>query len=94
MQQLAWPWSAWLRTLEAQSDSSVAWLRLEALGDSRTLRLQGESTTMQDATGFVQRLQQAPWVESVALSSHDAGSSAQDGQALQFSVDVRWKLQP
>jgi len=93
-QQLNLPWSAWLHTLEAQSDASVAWSRLEAQGESRTFRLQGESKSMEDATGFVRRLQQATWVESAALSEHDTGRSGQDVTAIQFSVDVRWKAAP
>ena len=93
-QNLNSPWSAWLNTLEAQSDASVAWARLEAQGESRTFRLQGETKSMEDATSFVRRLQQAAWVASAALSEHDSGRVGQDGTAIQFSVDVHWKVTP
>ena len=78
---------------QAAAHQQVGLLRLEADGNTRTLRLTAQARNFTAARNFVEQLQRIAPVTAVSLSSHEAAADA--GQpVLRFQVEVLWKALP
>ncbi|MBT3067993.1 PilN domain-containing protein [Rhodoferax sp. U11-2br] len=89
--QLQLPWDAVLHEIETHTGPTVALLDIEAQGQTRTLRLMGETKTMSDAVAYVGRLRDSSLLDTANLSHHEerqAGSVV----VIRFSVDATWKV--
>lgn len=87
------PWDSVLTGIESAMTGDVALLALEARGETRVLRLQGEARDMPALAKLVDRLRQQPSLQSAVLVSHEAQS---EGAAswLRFAIDAQWEVSP
>lgn len=82
------PWSALLGELELATDESVAVLDVSTNSQGRWLRLTAEAKTMDDVLAYLGRLRDSPWLDSVALTSHETKQGG--APAIRFAVEVAW----
>ena len=83
------PWDALLRDIETRTGAVVALLSVDALGQSRTLRINGEAKNMTDAAAYVSRLRDSPLLRAVYLSGHEE-KQAGAVSVVRFSLDAKW----
>lgn len=90
---LARPWNGLLVGLDATANPHVALTAVDAKGESRSLRLQGEARDMASLAAWVAQLAEQPGLHGVALVSHEQQS---EGAAhwLRFAVDAQWGDKP
>lgn len=89
LQQIAVPWDALFREIEARTDESIALLSVQPDLQNRVVRIGGESRSLQAAIDYARRLGTAPKLSGVYLVSHEV--KAQDKQrAVSFSLVAAW----
>lgn len=68
--QLAWPWEALFRGVEAAGSEQVALLAIEPNLEKRTLLIRGEARDLHGLLAYLRRLERQPLFTRLALQSH------------------------
>jgi hypothetical protein len=88
-QELRFPWNALLNEVELAASPSVALLDLTGSTRARVLRLTAEAKTIDEATRYVGRLRESPWIDEVFVSGHQSRPSPA-GPIIRFTVEASW----
>lgn len=70
LEQLAWPWEALFRGVEAAGSEQVALLAIEPNLEKRTLLIRGEARDLNALLAYLRRLERQPLFARLALQSH------------------------
>ncbi|MBI5751140.1 MAG: PilN domain-containing protein [Hydrogenophilales bacterium] len=93
LQQLALPWRALFKVIEASNDKEIALLAIQPDAGKRVLRLAGEAKNFDALLAYIARLEQSPMLSQVYLSSHEL--RLQDAEKpVRFALVAHWAVQP
>lgn len=93
LQELALPWDALLRDIEAALGEHAALLAIEPDASRRLVRVSGEARRYADAIEFMQRLDAAPTLMGVHLQNHQVRDDVPE-RPVQFTLGASWRMQP
>jgi hypothetical protein len=92
--QLSTPWSALLDDLEAaamDTSEDVALLEIAPDREKKTVRISGESRTLESALSYLGRLQDAQSVAFPLLEEHEIRTSSRE-RPVHFVIVAHWRL--
>jgi len=88
--RLAHPWQALLLAIESASDPRIALLEIRPDPARRQLRLSGEAAGLDDALGYLRRLQQLAELNRPHLVSHALVPASGGTMVLRFVIQAEW----
>ena len=93
LQQLALPWDALFRTLEATRDQDIALLSIQPDAAKQSVRIGGEAKNLTTLLAYITRLEQGRVLDHVYLTSHEVRTQEAE-QPVRFSLAAHWAVQP
>lgn len=93
LQQLALPWDALFRTLEATRGKDIALLSIQPDAAKRRVRIGGEAKNLETLLAYITRLEQGRVLDHVYLTSHEVRTQDAE-QPVRFSLAAHWAVQP
>lgn len=91
--QLAWPWEALFRGVEAAGSEQVALLAIEPNLEKRTLLIRGEARDLNALLAYLRRLERQPLFTRLALQSHQVQVHDRD-RPVRFAALASLGAQP
>lgn len=88
--RLTRPWQSLLLELEAASDPRIAVLEIRPDSGQRQLKLTAEAATLDEALGYVRKLQGVAVLQRAHLVNYTAMPTAAGVSVLRFIVQAEW----
>ncbi len=92
--RLSTPWSRLFEGIERATDPSVVLVGLQPEARGDRIRISGVARQYEDVLAYVDRLQNAPSLADVLLTSHEVQDDPQQGTSVAFTLSARWTDAP